>query len=613
MYSPHVYGPAEYPQPWFNGQTTPASLVAKYQENWAFISESGMAPVWIGEFGAPNDVNSVSSTLPGSEGQWFQTLVEYLAQHREVGWTYWSLNGDDRYALLNGEYGAVPASPEKQALLARVQMAKPRVADPLPGATVLARASLPKGLARFHFHLPTRAARKETGPEITVVYDEPAWDSAGWGAARRERGFDGGSARHDGGPGCDTRGASAVCARGEFGRVRGRRAGGVPGRRRRPSRSRSRTRWPSRFGGRRSRRSIIWRRTRSEPLAPRGVSLLRRTRSEPLRRTRSELRAGACKVEAPRARVEGWGFSWELMPAGRAQRLCLADADRELARSVVGTIKLMRTDVATATANLEAALAALETQSGASMRDVASTCVGAAGYTVPLVSEWLTENFAARVGGRFWLAGDVEIALDAAFAGEPGVLVLAGTGSNVAGRLASGAIVTVGGWGPALSDQASGHNLGRGGLRAAVLEHDEHGRSALLDAILAHWGLASFQALVEFANRSPAPDVSQLSPIVVGFAEAGDQAALGVLEREAVEMAHLAAVVARQVRGGSDGRSGRIGGQARLAFAGSIMEHVPLMRDRIVSLVRQELPGTDEVPGVAEPVRGALWRARARS
>ena len=293
---------------------------------------------------------------------------------------------------------------------------------------------------------------------------------------------------------------------------------------------------------------------------------------------------------------------------GTRTTFVLADADRELARCVTGTIKLMRTEVTTATANLDAALATLVLQSGMSMRAVTSTCVGAAGYTVPLVSEWLAASFAARVGGRFKLAGDVEIALDAAFAGEPGVLVLAGTGSNVAGRLGSGMIVTVGGWGPALSDQASGHNLGRGGLRAAVLEHDEHGSSALLGAILAHWGLAHFQELVEFANRQPSPDLSQLSPIVVSYAVAGDRTALSVVEREAAEMVHLALIVLRQVQASSGGAS-----PARVAFAGSIMEHVPLMRDRIVALVRQEMPATMEMPGVAEPVRGALWRARARS
>lgn len=293
---------------------------------------------------------------------------------------------------------------------------------------------------------------------------------------------------------------------------------------------------------------------------------------------------------------------------GTHTTFALADQHRELARAVVGTIKRMRTDAETAAANLDAALAALEAQSGHTVHEVTSTCVGAAGYTVPLVSDWLAENFAARVGGRFLLAGDVEIALDAAFQGKPGVLVLAGTGSNVAGRLASGEIRTVGGWGPALSDQASGHNLGRGGLRAAVLEHDERGSSALLDAILAQWQLPDFQALVDFANRQPSPDLSKLSPLVVSFALAGDPGAAAVVEREAAEMAHLAILVLRQVEESTADHA-----PAGLAFAGSIMEHVPMMRDRIVALVRQQLPSTEERVGIAEPVAGALWRARAGS
>ncbi len=293
---------------------------------------------------------------------------------------------------------------------------------------------------------------------------------------------------------------------------------------------------------------------------------------------------------------------------GTRTTFVLAEDDRQLARSVVGTIKRMRADATTAAQNLETALSSLTAQSGRSLREVSSTCVGAAGYTVPLVAEWLSENFAARVSGRFTLAGDVEIALDAAFEGRPGTLVLAGTGSNVAGRLRSGEMVTVGGWGPALSDQASGHNLGRGGLRAAVLEHDEHGRSPLLGAILAFWGLDHFQSLVEFANRQPSPDLSQLSPIVVDFALAGDRVAQAVLEQEAKEMAHLALVVLRRVAATT--------GQAvppRIAFAGSIMEHVPPMRDRIVALLRRDLPTLEQLPGVVEPVRGALWRARERS
>ena len=173
VYSPHVYGPSEYAQPWFNAQTTPASLIAKYRKNWAFINESGLAPVWVGEFGTTNDAAAVSSTEPGSEGQWFQTLVDYLVQHNEVGWTYWSLNGDDRYGLLDSRYHTGAASPQKALQLARIQMPQPILRETAPLARAqLARTSIASRI-KFPFHLPSRSARKSTGPEIEVVYDEP--------------------------------------------------------------------------------------------------------------------------------------------------------------------------------------------------------------------------------------------------------------------------------------------------------------------------------------------------------------------------------------------------------------------------------------------------------
>jgi glucosamine kinase len=128
-------------------------------------------------------------------------------------------------------------------------------------------------------------------------------------------------------------------------------------------------------------------------------------------------------------------------------RLC------ELARVRTGTIKRIRTDAETASRNLEFALEQLSTHSGVSMQSVVRTCVGTAGESIPLVADWLRHAIASRVSGELILLGDVEIALDAAFPKESGVLVLAGTGSNVAGRMGAGPLMTAGGWGPALSDQ----------------------------------------------------------------------------------------------------------------------------------------------------------------
>ncbi len=120
VYSAHVYGPTEYQQPWFNAATTPASLASLWRHDWAFISESNLAPVWIGEFGAPNTDTDLESRIPGSEGQWFSALVGFLQTHSAIGWTYWGANGEDRYALLDARYSPRPANPRKALALASI-------------------------------------------------------------------------------------------------------------------------------------------------------------------------------------------------------------------------------------------------------------------------------------------------------------------------------------------------------------------------------------------------------------------------------------------------------------------------------------------------------------
>ncbi|MBW4039370.1 MAG: ATPase [Acidobacteria bacterium] len=282
----------------------------------------------------------------------------------------------------------------------------------------------------------------------------------------------------------------------------------------------------------------------------------------------------------------------------------LADETQELARVRTGTIKRMRTDAATAAANLERALAELSERSGASMQMVRRTCVGTAGESVALVSEWLREAIGARVGGELILVGDVEIALDAAFQGGPGVLAMAGTGSNVAGRGVDGRIVTAGGWGPTLGDQGSGHRIGLEGLRAGFLAKDEGRRSGLLEVVQGFWGLASMELLVEYANAIPAPDFSRLTEVVLRCAMEGDEVAQAVLRREGAELGWLVRQVVRRVVADTTEA------MPAMAFTGSILEKVQPVRDALVAEVQQEFPSIRVIDGVVDPIAGAVWRAR---
>jgi glucosamine kinase len=286
----------------------------------------------------------------------------------------------------------------------------------------------------------------------------------------------------------------------------------------------------------------------------------------------------------------------------------LADETQQLGRVRTGTIKRMRTSADIAEQNLRTALDELTKQTGVNPCEITRTCIGTAGESVPLVVDWLRAAFHEHVGGELILVGDVEIALDAAFFGKRGVLVLSGTGSNTAARSSDGRIVTAGGWGPALADQGSGHGIGHEGLRNVFTALDEERETALLAKILEFWKLDSVFALVEYANQRPSPDFSKLAELVVACARQGDAVAIATLQQAGQELAVTVANVIRKVQrreGSSEPAE-----VPRIALAGSIMEKVEPVRRAMEEALREVFPAIEVLPGVVDPIAGAVWRAR---
>jgi glucosamine kinase len=291
---------------------------------------------------------------------------------------------------------------------------------------------------------------------------------------------------------------------------------------------------------------------------------------------------------------------------GTKTTFVLGDECRELARASSGTIKRMKADSAITEANLRSGLGELTAATGVPMARIARCCIGTAGESVALVTDWLREAFSRHVGGELLLLGDVAIALDAAFFGKRGVLVLAGTGSNVAGRASNGAILTAGGWGPAMADQGSGHFLGLEGLRRGFLAIDQGRPSRLLDGAIALWKLSTLGELIEFANANPAPDYSRLAPLVVASAAEGDEVASEVLEQAGGDLAYLASLVIERLRKLEGGDFA----VPEVAIAGSILERVFPVRAAMHSALNERYPGIVLLETPADPPTGALWNAR---
>lgn len=290
---------------------------------------------------------------------------------------------------------------------------------------------------------------------------------------------------------------------------------------------------------------------------------------------------------------------------GTKTACALADEHMVLSRARAGSAKVLRVGKAEAAINLRAVLHAVSKESGVTLASVTASCIGTSGSAVAEVVGWLRKQMEIKVGGMLSILGDEEITLDAAFPGEAGVVVIAGTGSNVIGRSRSGSTSGAGGWGPALADEGSGNLLGLQALRAVFAAINAGEDPLLLYRVLDHLGLRTRDELVAAAN-APNFEFAQLMPVVVQAAHDGDRVAQATLTRGGEELAGLVLHVIGRLVAAEPG----IENGLRIAYTGSILEHVPDVRNAMEHVLLRLYPQLQFVPGIVDPLNGALWHAR---
>lgn len=172
---------------------------------------------------------------------------------------------------------------------------------------------------------------------------------------------------------------------------------------------------------------------------------------------------------------------------------------------------------------------------------------GLAGADDPRIHDRLIEALAAPGLARsIHVDHDAAAALAGGLALEPGVVVVAGTGSVAFGIDATGRRARAGGWGPLLDDEGSGYAIGRAALRAAMRHFDGRGPStALTEAVRTHFGLDSPAALKRAVRGITIDQVAAVAPIVLDAARAGDRVAADILRTAAEGLAAMVAAVAR--------------------------------------------------------------------
>ena len=144
---------------------------------------------------------------------------------------------------------------------------------------------------------------------------------------------------------------------------------------------------------------------------------------------------------------------------------------------------------------------------------------------------------------KFRVESDARIALEGAFSGKAGSILIAGTGSIMFGKDDKGEIHRVGGFGRYIGDEGSGYRIGRIGLNAVARYFDGRSKSTkIADLLEQEFSISNSEQLITEVYRNNF-NIAAVAPLVFDAAESGDKIAQRILEDEANElMLHINAM-----------------------------------------------------------------------
>jgi N-acetylglucosamine kinase-like BadF-type ATPase len=279
----------------------------------------------------------------------------------------------------------------------------------------------------------------------------------------------------------------------------------------------------------------------------------------------------------------------------------IGDEHSVIASGVVGPSNFVRVGEDRAREALLAAITQACAVAGVKPSQVQRACLGLAGAGQEKIRTWAQSTVREVFSGEIYIVGDMVTAHQAAFQGGPGAIVIAGTGSIAFARNARGETARAGGWGFAISDEGSGHWIGRKAISAALRAADERNEIPLQANLLQCWKLNRCEQLAAAANASPPPDFASLVPAVTASAEAEDAIASAVLESAGIELGDIAAVVIRRA----------LSPDPRVAMSGGVFRHSRHVRESFFNRIRGLYPRAHIVSDVVDPIDGALALARS--
>ncbi len=240
---------------------------------------------------------------------------------------------------------------------------------------------------------------------------------------------------------------------------------------------------------------------------------------------------------------------------------------------------------------------------GVPSSDLAASVFGLSGV------DWPSDELRIRtvlapmqLGGPLEVVNDAFVALRAGTRRPSGIVVIAGTGSVVAGRNEAGDVFRTLGLGAYFGDYGGGSDLSESAVLAVCEAYLGKGpQTTLTDALCRHERVGSVPELLEKISREQ-DDLPYVAREIIEAAEAGDEVARALLERAGREHARNVILVARHLEMTDE--------PFEMVLAGGLFRaDIPFMVDPLVTDVRAVAPLAVPVRSTLPPVMGAAEMA----
>ncbi|MDX6613866.1 MAG: hypothetical protein QOD75_3052 [Blastocatellia bacterium] len=236
----------------------------------------------------------------------------------------------------------------------------------------------------------------------------------------------------------------------------------------------------------------------------------------------------------------------------KTRAVIIDSAEVVLGEGVAGPSNPLRVGIATAAAAVRDAVDRA-CGAGAIQRDeIGAMGIGLAGVRRKDLRARMREVLIATLGiKQIELVSDGDIALSGATNGQPGVVVIAGTGSICCGVNVRGKRVCAGGWGPVVGDEGGGSWIARRALRAVAHESDERGPETSLTAAACdyfHVAAADDLSTAIYAPTITNERIAGFGKQVIEAARSGDPVAREIIKEAGKELGRSAIAVIRKLQ-----------------------------------------------------------------